>query len=120
MLRFLCVALIALAAAMYFGVGGLSLPAPIQSGINQARNYLAPKETTAVYRWTDAQGRIHYGTTPPSGVRAELATGGSVNTIAMPKAAPAKASAPAAANPADEGKSIRDMAVDRAIEGSTR
>lgn len=110
MLRLLCLLLVVVAAAMYFGLGGLSLPGTVTQLLN-----IAPPSAEAppVYRWKDAQGRIHYGNEPPVGVSAEKATGGTVSTLTMPKAREPVASAPVAE------PTLQQMATDRAIEQAT-
>ncbi|MFT3734353.1 MAG: DUF4124 domain-containing protein [Rhodocyclaceae bacterium] len=70
-----------------------------------------------VYKWTDAQGRVQYGTDVPKGVRAEPVSGGTVNTLSIPK--PPPVAKPAQSDPL-EGKSIHELATERAIEQSTR
>lgn len=36
--------------------------------------FLAPAQAETVYKWTDAQGTVHFGERPPEGVDAELVT----------------------------------------------
>jgi hypothetical protein len=69
-----------------------------------------------VYRWVDAQGKVHYGDTPPDGVHAEVvdlpgshATTG-VSAPPPAPAAPATARTPPAAN-ADGAKQAVDSDV---------
>lgn len=114
MLRLLCLLLVVVAAAMYFGLGGLSLP----STVTQLLEIAPPTaEAPPVYRWKDAQGRIHYGNEPPVGVRAEIASGGTVNTLSLPT--PAKPPGAAASAPVAE-PTLQQMATERAIEQATR
>jgi Domain of unknown function (DUF4124) len=65
--------------------------------------------SAVVYKWTDAQGTVHYGDHPPNGVQAEIVEGlGSRNSSwnaapppARPAAQPAAAGAPAKDKPLD-------------------
>jgi uncharacterized protein DUF4124 len=61
--------------------------------------------SAVVYKWTDAQGIVHYGDHPPDGVKAEIVEGLGyhVSTLnSAPPAQPAAQPANAAAAPAKE------------------
>jgi glutaredoxin len=53
-----------------------------------------------IYRWTDAQGKVHIGDRPPAGAKARRLTVRDNSYSAPPQAAPASAAAAAAAPPA--------------------
>lgn len=56
-----------------------------------------------IYKWVDAEGKVHYDSRPPANVKAEPITDGKVSTVAPQKpvqAGPAAASAPTRAKPA--------------------
>jgi Domain of unknown function (DUF4124) len=60
-----------------------------------------------VYKWTDAQGNVHYGDQPPDGVQAEIVEGlgnhiSSLNAAPRPAAQPASAASGAAAPAKDK------------------
>jgi hypothetical protein len=65
--------------------------------------------SAVVYKWTDAQGNVHYGDQPPNGVQAEVVEGlgnhiSSLNAApspARPAAQPPAAGAPAKDKPFD-------------------
>ncbi|MEC5399144.1 DUF4124 domain-containing protein [Uliginosibacterium sp. H1] len=87
----------------------------------QIRGQIAAPEPTPMYRWRDARGGIVYGNQPPPGVKAERASGGTVSVLTPPVPRPLPAAAPAAASdPLAGGKTIRDLATERAIEGATK
>ena len=56
-----------------------------------------------VYKWSDAEGKVHYGDRPPDGVKAEIVEGLGTH-FSVPAAAPAHAhaAAPPAAAPKDK------------------
>lgn len=56
-----------------------------------------------LYKWKDAQGKVHYGDTPPPGVRATPLSGGVSVVPALP---PELISSPAAANTESTGGGI--------------
>jgi len=55
--------------------------------------------SAVVYKWSDADGKVHYGDRPPDGVKAEIVEGLGINTHF---AAPAPASPPARAAAKDK------------------
>src|SRR5450432_2484567 len=66
--------------------------------------------SAVVYKWSDADGKVHYGDRPPDGVKAEIVEGLGINThLAAP--APAPPPPRAAAQPAAAAK---DKPADRA------
>lgn len=57
--------------------------------------------SAVVYKWSDAEGKVHYGDRPPDGVQAEVVEMLVSHATAPAAAAPARtAAAPAAAAPA--------------------
>jgi hypothetical protein len=54
--------------------------------------------SAVVYKWSDAEGKVHYGDRPPDGVKAEIVEGLGTHVYAQPAATPAPARA--AAQPA--------------------
>jgi len=58
--------------------------------------------SAVVYKWSDADGKVHYGDRPPDGVKAEIVEGLGINThFAAPAPAPAPARAAAKDKPVD-------------------
>ena len=71
--------------------------------------------SAVVYKWSDADGKVHYGDRPPDGVKAEVVEGlGLTVRYSAPSAAPsaARASAPTATVAKD--KPIDPAAIDAA------
>jgi hypothetical protein len=71
--------------------------------------------SAVVYKWTDAQGNVHYGDQPPNGVKAEIVEGLGYHVSSLNAApAPAQSAAqPAAATPAKD-KPLDPAAADAA------
>jgi hypothetical protein len=67
--------------------------------------------SAVVYKWTDAQGNVHYGDQPPNGVQAEVVEGLG-NHISSLNAAPPPARP--AAQPAAAGTAAKDKPFDAA------
>lgn len=55
-----------------------------------------------IYRWVDAQGQVHYGETPPSGVQAESRAGAKTPPRAAASPVPPPAAPPAAVKPEEK------------------
>src|SRR5450432_3969854 len=58
--------------------------------------------SAVVYKWSDAEGKVHYGDRPPDGVKAEIVEG--LGTHVYAQAASSPAPARAAAQPATAAK----------------
>ena len=73
--------------------------------------------SAVVYKWTDPQGKIHYGDTPPDGVHAEvvelLGTHSHANSTAPAPSSERSASAPSSP-PANDAKKTVDSDVAQA------
>lgn len=50
----------------------------------------APSHAAELYRWTDAQGTVHYTDKPPRGVEAEKLNKGRTPTLSAPTTTPAE------------------------------
>lgn len=119
-LRLFVLLIVLLGVGAYFGADRLRLPGSVKQAIDAALPPMPMPETggaEAVYKWTDAQGRVQYGTEVPKGAKAEKLSGGSVNTLNIPKPPPAPK--PEQSDPL-EGKTIRELAMERAIEQATK
>ncbi len=72
-----------------------------------------------VYKWVDAQGKVHYGDAPPDGVRAEVVDlPGSHATTTVPAPPPAPAAPAAARTPPSAGAESAKQAVDSDVAES--
>jgi Domain of unknown function (DUF4124) len=73
--------------------------------------------SAVVYKWTDAQGNVHYGDQPPDGVPSEIVEGLGTHVSSLtgsPPAAPARSAAPTAAAAPAKDKPFDAAAADAA------
>jgi hypothetical protein len=71
--------------------------------------------SAVVYKWSDADGKVHYGDRPPDGVKAQIVEGlGLTVHYSAPAAAPAAARASAPPAPVAKDKPIDPAAIDAA------
>jgi hypothetical protein len=69
--------------------------------------------SAVVYKWTDAQGNVHYGDQPPNGVKAEIVEGLGTHISSL-NGAPPPAPARPASQPAAAGAPAKDKPFDAA------
>jgi hypothetical protein len=69
--------------------------------------------SAVVYKWTDAQGNVHYGDQPPDGVPAQIVEGLGYHVSSL-NGAPASAPARPAAPPGAAGAPAKDKPFDPA------
>lgn len=117
-LRLLVLLACLIGMAYYFFGDRLRVPPELKAAVESAIPPMPMPQTEpeAVYRWKDAQGRTHYGSEVPKGMRGELASGGTVTSVQMPKLPKVE---PVQSDPL-QGKSLHELATERAIEQSTR
>ena len=115
MWRYLVLAVLIGGAGLYYTQGNFSLEQAW--GRLRAQAGATAPVAAPIYRWQDAQGNVHYGSEVPAGIKAEVASHGSVNTLSMP--APIKLEAPKKET-AEPEKTIQQMATERAIEQATQ
>ena len=71
--------------------------------------------SASVYKWSDADGTVHYGDRPPDGVKAELVEGLGLNVhYSAPAGAPARAAAQPVAAAVAKDKAVDPAAADAA------
>lgn len=75
-----------------------------------------------IYRWVDAQGQVHYGETPPSGVQAESRAAAKTPARSAAAAAPTAPAAPPPAVKPEEKKPVEtaEAKAKRCEEAKTR
>jgi hypothetical protein len=70
--------------------------------------------SAVVYKWSDAEGKVHYGDRPPDGVKAEIVEGLGTHVYAQAASAPAPARATAQPAAAAKDKPLDAAAQDAA------
>jgi|SRR5450755_1953359 hypothetical protein len=70
--------------------------------------------SAVVYKWSDAEGKVHYGDRPPDGVKAEIVEGLGTHVSTPATSAPAPARAPAQNAAATKDKPLDAAAQDAA------
>jgi hypothetical protein len=72
-----------------------------------------------VYKWSDAEGKVHYGDRPPDGVKAEIVEGLGSHVSTPAASAPSPAPAPARAA-AQAAAATKDKPLDAAAQDAAR
>ncbi|MEC5386921.1 DUF4124 domain-containing protein [Uliginosibacterium sp. H3] len=74
-------------------------------------------EPAPLYKWTDKNGQVTYGSTPPTGAKAQQVdeSKGSVSVVPAAKVPPAM---PKLDEAQSDPRSIRQRALERAVDGS--
>lgn len=105
--RIVLVLLFAIAGAWYFQLMPMTWHDAIMNRVDPP---------PPLYKWTDAQGRVSYGTQPPAGRRAQRVHG---NVSVLPATpVPAATSSPRAGD--EDTRSLQERAMERAVDGATR